>query len=81
MEDVDLAVAAAKKAFEQSAWSSILPAERGRMLLKMAGLIRERKDKLAELETLDNGKPLNQAYADVEVAARYSVKPVPQDRG
>lgn len=70
-EDINLAVAAAREAFEKSEWSDILPAERGRFLWHMAALIRERKGKLAELETLDNGKPLSQAYGDVEVAARY----------
>jgi aldehyde dehydrogenase (NAD+) len=70
-EDVDLAVAAAKQAFESSVWSDTLPADRGRLLLKMAAQIREQKDQLANLETLDNGKPLQQAYSDVETAARY----------
>ena len=70
-EDVDRAVAAARTAFEGKAWSSTLPADRGRLLLKMAAAIRERKDLLAKLETLDNGKPLNQAYSDVEMGARY----------
>jgi aldehyde dehydrogenase (NAD+) len=70
-EDVDLAVKAARDAFEGSEWSDMLPMQRGRLLNKMAGMIRGQKDKLAELETLDTGKPLAQAYADVEVGARY----------
>jgi aldehyde dehydrogenase (NAD+) len=70
-EDIDLAVKAAREAFESTEWSEMVPFERGRILLKIAGKIRERKDKLAELETMDSGKPLRQAYADVEVAARY----------
>lgn len=70
-DDVDKAVQAASKAFESTEWREILPAEKSRIMLKIASLIRENKDELAELETLDMGKPLTQAYADVEVAARY----------
>jgi aldehyde dehydrogenase (NAD+) len=70
-EDVDRAVKSARAAFESSAWSAILPAQRGRLLLAMAAKLRQRIDELARLETLDNGKPLSQSKADVEVAARY----------
>lgn len=70
-EDVDRAVKAARATFESNEWREILPAERGRMLLRLCQLIREQKDELAHLETLDTGKPLAQALADVEVAARY----------
>ncbi len=69
--DVDLAVEAARQAFESPEWSEILPAERGRILLRLAAKIRERSEELVRLETLDSGKPLAQAKADVEVAARY----------
>jgi aldehyde dehydrogenase (NAD+) len=69
--DIDLAVRAARTAFESSEWREIVPAERGRMLFKISQLIREQKNELAYLETLDNGKPLMQAQVDVEVAARY----------
>lgn len=54
--DVDAAVAAAKSAF--SAWSSTVPVERARILWKIADLIEQHVDELAELETLDQGKPL-----------------------
>lgn len=70
-DDINLAVIAANKAFESYEWQNILPAERGRILLKFAEIIREEKDNLARLESLDSGKPMTQAYADVEVAARY----------
>ncbi len=70
-EDIDLAVKAARAAFESVEWREMLPAERGRILNKVAQMIREQKDELARLETLDTGKPLSQAYTDVEVAARY----------
>src|SRR3990170_878912 len=57
--DVDAAVAAAKAAFP--AWSQTLAGERGRLLFKLADLIDQHADALAELETLDNGKPLRVA--------------------
>lgn len=69
--DVDKAVQAAREAFKATEWREIIPAERSRILFKIASVIRENKDELAELETLDMGKPLTQAYTDVEVAARY----------
>jgi acyl-CoA reductase-like NAD-dependent aldehyde dehydrogenase len=61
--DVDEAVKAARKAFEDGKWSSISPHQRTRYLLKIAELIEQHADELAELETLDNGKPLTQARA------------------
>jgi aldehyde dehydrogenase (NAD+) len=54
--DVDAAVAAAKAAFP--AWSQTIAADRAAMLFKLADLIDAHADALAELETLDNGKPL-----------------------
>lgn len=56
--DVDKAVAAARSALEQGEWSSMVPSQRGRILWKIAELIEENIDELAELETLDQGKPL-----------------------
>ncbi|GAB3675618.1 aldehyde dehydrogenase family protein [Salinisphaera aquimarina] len=70
-EDVDRAVTAARQAFESTAWTDMLPAERGRMLNRLALSIRENAEELSRLETLDAGKPLAQSRADVEVAARY----------
>ena len=55
-EDIDLAVSAAKEAF--SGWSSLTATERGRYLLKLADLIDERSEELAQLETLDTGHPI-----------------------
>src|SRR5271155_1643638 len=56
--DVDEAVKAARKAYEEGKWSKIGPHQRARFLLKIAELIDQHADELAELETLDNGKPL-----------------------
>ncbi len=69
--DIDRAVAAARAAFEGKEWGQMQPAQRGRLLLKVAATIRERAEELARLESMDNGKPLRQARTDVEVAARY----------
>ena len=69
--DVDRAVRAAQEALESKAWGGIAPAERGRILYRVAQRIRARAEELAELESRDNGKPLRQARTDVEVAARY----------
>ncbi|MBI1826617.1 MAG: aldehyde dehydrogenase family protein [Planctomycetes bacterium] len=56
--DVDLAVKAARKAFEGKAWRRTSPAERGKLLNKLADLIEKNAKELAALETLDNGKPI-----------------------
>lgn len=61
--DVDLAVKAARKAFEDGPWSRMSAAERGRLLYKLADLMEKNQDELAALETLDNGKPLRDARA------------------
>jgi len=68
--DVDLAVAAARKAFDGGAWPAMLPRERARLLWKLADLIDANADELALIETLDNGKPLRMArMIDVSAAA------------
>mgnify|MGYP000870241998 CR=1 FL=1 len=57
-DDVDAAVASARAAFESGAWSSMVPMQRSRLLWALADLIEANIDELAELETLDQGKPL-----------------------
>lgn len=69
--DVDDAVAAARSAFEGGPWRKLKPAERARLLWRMAELLRRDAEDLARTESQDNGKPLRQARTDVEVAARY----------
>ncbi len=61
--DVDLAVKAARKAFESGPWSKMSGAERGRLMNKLADLIEQNTDELAALESLDNGKPLRDSLA------------------
>jgi gamma-glutamyl-gamma-aminobutyraldehyde dehydrogenase/4-guanidinobutyraldehyde dehydrogenase/NAD-dependent aldehyde dehydrogenase len=56
--DVDAAVAAARKAFDDRRWAGLAPAARKRVLIKFADLIVEHGDELALLETLDMGKPI-----------------------
>ncbi|MFB6159601.1 MAG: aldehyde dehydrogenase [Haloferacaceae archaeon] len=68
-EDVDRAVASAREGFE--AWQALEPPERGRRLLAVADAIRDHKEELAEIETLDQGKPISAARGSVETAARY----------
>ncbi len=68
--DVDGAVAAARAAFE-GGWAGLPPVRRVAILNRLAGLLRERSRELAELESLDVGKPLRQAEDDVAAAAGY----------
>ncbi len=68
-DDIDAAVQAAHDA--QPGWVATTPAARGRVLRRLAGLITEQREELAQLESRDTGKPLKQAFADVDVAARY----------
>ena len=69
-EDIDRAVAAARKAFESGAWPQMTPSARGRLISRIGDLILDHVDELAELEALDNGKPITVArVADVPLAA------------
>src|SRR5438552_2397086 len=61
--DIDLAVKAARKAFEEGPWPKMNASDRGRLLNKLADLIEKNQDDLAALEALDNGKPLADAVA------------------
>ncbi len=58
--DIDLAVTAARKAFENGPWRKMDARDRGRILLKIASLIEKDSGELALLETLDNGKPISE---------------------
>src|SRR5271167_1752556 len=66
--DVDLAVKAARAAYEHGPWNKASGRERGRLLTRLADLIEKNADELAQLESLDNGKPLAMAK-HVDVAA------------
>jgi phenylacetaldehyde dehydrogenase len=68
--DVELAVAAARKAFDSGPWSKMTASQRSQLIWKIGDLIEQNADQLAQLETLDNGKPLGVAKAaDVALAA------------
>ena len=57
-EDVDLAVRAARAAFDSGPWRTMRPAERARLLARLGDLVLANADEIARLETLDNGKPI-----------------------
>ncbi len=68
-EDIDRAVKAARAAFENGTWSKTSPAARARMMWKLADLLEKHLEEFAQLESLDNGKPLAVArVADVPLA-------------
>jgi len=91
-EDVDLAVAAARRAFDEGPWARTTAQERGRILFRLAEKVRRSQAELAELESRNNGKPIVEAeldIADVATCFEYygglttkssgGVNPVPDD--
>ena len=67
--DVDLAVKAARRAFESGPWPSMSHSERGRLVSRLADLIERDADELALLESLDGGNPVRSTrHIDVAVA-------------
>src|SRR6202045_3033317 len=67
-EDVDRAGAAARRGFEDrnGAWRKLSASERGRLIWRLADLLENNIDEFAELETLDNGKPIFESrYVDM----------------
>jgi acyl-CoA reductase-like NAD-dependent aldehyde dehydrogenase len=69
--DIDLAVAAARRAFERGDWAMCSPADRGRVLVRLAALMEARLEELAQLEARDTGHPIGDARrVDVPNAAR-----------
>src|SRR5687768_10812748 len=61
--DVDRAVLAARKAFESGPWRRLTASERGRLIWKLADLLESHLEEFAQLESLDNGKPIGIARA------------------
>ena len=68
--DIDLAIRAAERA-RDGAWGRLPPAEKGRLLGRLARAILDHGDELALIEARDCGKPMKQARADVAACARY----------
>jgi (Z)-2-((N-methylformamido)methylene)-5-hydroxybutyrolactone dehydrogenase len=69
--DADAAVAAADRAFETGAWPELTPSERGRLLWKLADLVVEHADRLADIEQRDNGKLVAEVRAQVRYMGDY----------
>ncbi|MFI0844975.1 aldehyde dehydrogenase family protein [Mesorhizobium sp. IMUNJ 23232] len=69
--DVDLAVRAARRAFDDGPWARMPAVERGRLLTKLGQLVEKNGTELAALESRDTGKPVRQGRADVNATTRY----------
>ena len=67
--DVDAAVSAARRAFDAGPWKDVTAQERGRILFRLAQIVRDHAAAWAELETLNNGKPIAEAEADISDVA------------
>jgi acyl-CoA reductase-like NAD-dependent aldehyde dehydrogenase len=68
--EVEVAVAAARSAFDEGPWPRMAASQRGRYLLRLAALIERNADELAHLESLNNGKPIRESSRiDVPLAA------------
>ncbi len=64
--DLDAAVAAARRAFEDRSWAGLSGAERAGVLLRAADILRRRRDEIAYWEVLENGKPIAQARGEID---------------
>jgi len=64
-DDVNRAVAAARRAFDEGPWHDATAQDRGRMLFRLAEIVRRRADELAELESRNTGKPIVEAEFDI----------------
>lgn len=71
-DDVDRAVEAARVAFDNGPWSKMSAAERSRLIYKLADLMETHSEELAQLDSLDNGKPIRETTnADVPLAIEH----------
>src|SRR5437764_572625 len=68
-EDIGAAVAAARRSWERGDWRRATVAERARVLLRLAGRVRERAGDLAALESRNTGKPIAEASGEIEMGA------------
>src|SRR5437764_6996727 len=64
-QDVDAAVKAARAAFDEGPWKDATAQDRGRVLFKLAQIVRDRADMLAEIETRNSGKPIVESEFDI----------------
>ena len=63
-DDIEVAVAAARMAFDEGEWTKMDAAQRSHLIYKFADLLEENREELAQLESLDNGKPYQVALSD-----------------
>ncbi|MBN9032077.1 MAG: sorbosone dehydrogenase [Rhizobiales bacterium 63-7] len=66
VDDLDAAVASARRAFEDRRWAGLSGAARAGVLLRAAEILRRRRDEIAYWETLENGKPISQARGEID---------------
>jgi len=66
IDDLNAAVAAARRAFEDRRWAGLSGAARGSVLLRVAEILRRRRDEIAYWEALENGKPISQARGEID---------------
>jgi betaine-aldehyde dehydrogenase len=64
--DLDAAVAAARRAFDDRSWAGLSGADRAGVLLRTAEILRHRRDEIAYWEVLENGKPISQAKSEID---------------
>jgi (Z)-2-((N-methylformamido)methylene)-5-hydroxybutyrolactone dehydrogenase len=70
-EDVDLAVRAANRAFNEGEWANMLPTSRGKMLRKLADLLAQKSEELGRIETIDTGKMLKETRWQAKYIAEF----------
>lgn len=70
-QDVDRAVAAARRAFQGAEWRDMTAGARGKLLLRLADLLEQHAPELARLETLDTGKIIRETQAQIAYVAEY----------
>ena len=70
-QDVDRAVAAARQALTAPAWAGLTPTQRGKLLYRLADLVAENAQTLAEIETRDTGKIIRETSAQIAYVADY----------
>jgi acyl-CoA reductase-like NAD-dependent aldehyde dehydrogenase len=66
VDDLNAAVAAARRAFEDRSWTGLAGADRAGVLLRTAEILRRRRDEIAYWEVLENGKPISQARGEID---------------
>ena len=69
--DVDAAVMAARRAFAEGEWSTMQPADRGRLMIRLAEIMRRDAEEFARIETTDNGKVFRETYAQAKSHGDY----------